>query len=88
MKIYTLTVTNETMEEHADVQVTLYSNPEDAIKAYNEAFDEAKSEAHWYEEAWEDDEVATDTPYRWWQICDLAGNNASITIELEAKELN
>lgn len=87
MKIYTLIIIKETTDNHPIVATTLYANPEDAIKAYNEAFDEAKGESKWYKEAWEDDEIATDTPYRWWQICDLAGNYDCVTIELDAKEV-
>jgi hypothetical protein len=88
MKIYTLTIIKETYDEAAKITTTLYASPEKAIEAYGEAFDEARAEAAWYEEVWEDDEIATDTPYRWWAICDLAGSSDRITIELDTKEVN
>ena len=87
MKIYTLTITKETREEHASVETTLYANQEDAIEAYNKAFDDARASSVYYEEVWEDGEIATDTPYRWWQILDLVGDNDCITIELDTKEV-
>ena len=87
MKIYTLTITKETQELNAEVTTTLYANPEDAIEAYNKAFDEAQAEAEGYEEMWEDDEIATDTPYRWWSIYDMEGSYDRITIILDTKEV-
>ena len=87
MKIYVLTIIKEPEEQQAMVQTTLYANPEDAIKAYNQAFDEAKQASENYEDAWEDHEIATDTPYRWWKICDRAGNYEGVTIELDTKEV-
>lgn len=87
MKIYTLTVIKETRDECAFVSTTLYANPEDAIEAYNKAFDEANSEAESYTTVREDDEIATDTPYRWWSIYDMDDGYDRITIELDAKEV-
>lgn len=87
MKIHVLTIIKEPEEQHAMVQTTLYANPEDAIRAYNRAFDEAKQASESYEDAHEDHEIATDTPYRWWQVCDRAGSYESITIELDTKEI-
>ncbi len=87
MKIYTLTIIKETQELNAEVITTLYAKPEDAIEAYNKAFDEAQTEATNYEAAEEDDEIATDTPYRWFSIYDEEGSYDRITIELEAKEV-
>lgn len=87
MKIYTLTIIKETMDEPANVEIKLYANPEDAIKAYGNAFDEAQLEADGYEKMWQDDEIATDTPYRWWKVYDEGGNYSSITIELDTKEV-
>lgn len=84
MKIYSLTVTRETPDEFAEVTTTLYANPEDAIEMYGKVFDEAMA---YYTDAWQDDEIATDTPYRWWRICDTGGSYGSITIELDAKEV-
>lgn len=87
MKIYTLTIIKETQELNAEVQTTLYANPEDAIEAYGKAFDEAQAEAENYEEMYEDDEIATDTPYRWFSIYDEEGSYDRITIELDTKEV-
>ena len=87
MKIYTLTIIKETQELNAEVKTTLYANSEDAIEAYNKAFDEAQAEAENYEDVNTDDEIATDTPYRWFSIYDEAGSYDRITIELEAKEV-
>ena len=87
MKIYTLTILKESQDFYAEATTTLYAKPEDAIEAYNKAFDEARVKAESYENAYEDDEVATDTPYRWFSICDEKGSYDRITIELEAKEV-
>lgn len=87
MKIYTLTIIKETQELNAEVQTTLYANPEDAIEAYNKAFDEAQAEAEGYEDVCTDDEVATNTPYRWFSIYDEEGSYDRITIELDTKEV-
>lgn len=87
MKVYTLTIIKEIDEEHAEVDTTLYANPEDAIEAYNQAFDEAKIAAREYEKVYEDHEVATDTPYRWWSVSDIHGYHEAITIELDTKEV-
>ena len=87
MQIYTLTIIREIIEEPADVNITLYANPEDGIKAYKKAVDAAQIEAEEYERAYEDDEVITDTPYRWYGISDLEGYNESIIIELHMKEV-
>ena len=87
MQIYTLTIIREIIEEPADVDIALYANPEDGIKAYEKAVDAAKIEAEEYERAYEDDEVATDTPYRWYGVSDLMGYNESIIIELHMKEV-
>lgn len=87
MKIYTLAIIREIDEEHADVDITLYANPVDAINAYSAAVDKAQIEAEEYEKIYEDKETATDKPYRWWGINDLYGYHESITIELDAKEV-
>ena len=87
MRIHTLTIIKETHDECAYVVTRLYEKPEDAIEAYNKAFDEAKIEAESYSEAREDDEVATDTPYRWWSIYDEDDCYDRITIELDTKEV-
>lgn len=87
MRIYTLTIIKETQELNAEVTTTLYAKPEDAIEAYNKAFDEAQKEAEDYKEIHEDDEIVTDTPYRWWSICDMEGSYDRITIELDTKGL-
>ena len=84
MKIYSLTITRETPDKFAEVTTTLYANPEDAIEMYGKVFDEAMAS---YVDAWIDDEVVTDTPYRWLRICDTGGSYGSITIELDAKEV-
>ena len=86
MEIYMLTIIKETRDEQTEIETTLYANPEDAIEAYNKAFNEAQEEAKEYGRAWIDDEIATNTPYRWCQICDLDGWDC-ITIELEAQEV-
>lgn len=87
MKIYTLTVVKEIIEDPADVEVKLYANPEDAIEAYNQAVDAAIEESKEYEKIYEDGEVATDKPYRWYGVSDLEGYNESIIIELDTKEV-
>lgn len=87
MKIYTLTVIKEAMDEFATVKVNLYANPEAAVEAYNKAFDEAQAEAEDYKDVNTDDEVVTDTPYRWFAIYDDGGSYNRITIELDAKEV-
>lgn len=87
MKIYTLTIIKETQELNAEVTTTLYANPEDALQAYSDAFGDARAEAMNYEAVEEDDEIATDTPYRWWSIYDEEGSYDRITIELDAKEV-
>ena len=87
MKIYTLTVVRETQDRFADAETTLYANPEEAIEAYNQAFDEATREAQEYGDMWQDHEIATDTPYRWWRVADMAGTYDVITIELDTKEV-
>lgn len=87
MKIYTLTILKESQEFYAEVTTTLYAKPEDAIEAYNKAFDEAREKAESYEDVCTDDEIATDTPYRWFSIYDEAGSYDRITIELDAKEV-
>ena len=87
MKIYTLTIIKENHNESTLVLTTLYSKSEDAIKAYNKAFDEAKTEAENYVEIREYNEIATNTPYRWWSIYDVYDSYNRITIELEAKEV-
>lgn len=87
MKIYTLTIIKETYDEPALVLTTLYGKSEDAIKAYNKAFDEAKAEAESYSAVREDDEIATNTPYRWWSIYDMDDGYDRITIELDTKEV-
>ena len=87
MKICTLTIVKEMHEEPADVEITLYVNPEDGIKAYEAAVEKAKIEAREYEKPYEDDETITATPYRWWSICDMAGYYESIIIELHMKEV-
>lgn len=87
MKIYTLTIIKETQELNAEVNTTLYAKPEDAIEAYNKAFDEAQAEAKNYEAVCEDHEIVTDTPYRWWSIYDIEGSYDRITIELDTKEV-
>lgn len=85
MKIYTLTIIKETQELNAEVETTLYENPEDALRAYNRAVDEAQTKAELYEDVWEDDEIANDKPYRWWSIYDTAGSYDRITIEFDTK---
>ena len=87
MKIYALTIIKETTDEHSSVATKLYAKPEDAIKAYNNAIDEAQEEAKNYTDVHEANEIATDTPYRWWSIYDLDGSYCSITIELDTKEV-
>lgn len=87
MKIYTLTIIKETQELNAEVTTTLYVNPEDALQAYSDAFENARAEAMNYETVEEDDEIATDTPYRWWSIYDEEGSYDRITIELDTKEV-
>ena len=87
MKIHVLTIMKETYDEPVKLTTTLYADPEKAVEAYGEAFNDARAEAAWYEESFEEHEIATDTPYRWWAICDLAGSNDRITIELDAKEV-
>ena len=87
MKIYTLTIIKDSVYEPATAETKLYASSEDAIEAYNKAFDDARYESQFYEEAKEDGEVATDTPYRWWRIYNSRGDYSSITIELDAKEL-
>ena len=88
MKIYALTIIKETQELNAEVTTTLYAKPKDAIEAYNKAFDEAQAEAESYEDVYADDEIVTDTPYRWFGIYDEEGSYDRITIELDAKEVN
>ena len=87
MKIYTLTIIKETQELNAQVTTTLYAKPEDAIEAYNKAFDEAQAEAENYEDVGSDDEIATNTPYRWFSIYDEEGSYDRITIELDSQEV-
>jgi hypothetical protein len=87
MEIYILTIIKETQELNAEVITTLYAKPEDAIEAYNKAFDEAQTEAKNYETGCEDHEIVTDTPYRWWSIYDEDGSYDRITIELDTKEV-
>lgn len=86
MRIYTLTIIKETTDEFPTVETKLYANPEDAVEAYGKAFDDAQEIVNSYKDAHEDDEVATDTPYRWWRAYDYLGIK-SITIELEVKEV-
>ena len=87
MKVYVLTIIKENYDEPVKLTTTLYADPERAVEAYGEAFDNARAEAARYEESFEEHEIATDTPYRWWAICDLAGSNDRITIELDTKEV-
>lgn len=87
MKIYTLTIIKEIIENPADVEITLYANPKEAIKTYSVAVDKARIEAKEYEKPYEEKEVVTDTPYRWYGISDLAGYHESIIIELHEKEV-
>ena len=87
MKIYTLTIVREIQDSFAEAETTLYINPEEAIQAYNQAFDEITKEAQEYEDMWQDHEIATDTPYRWWRVADMAGTYDVITIELDTKEV-
>lgn len=87
MEIYILTIIKETQELNAEVTTTLYAKPEDAIEAYNKAFDEAQAEAKNYETVCEDNEIVTNTPYRWWSIYDEDGSYDRITIELDTKEV-
>ena len=87
MNIYTLTIIKETQELNAEVQTTLYANPKDAIEAYNNAFDEAQAEVKNYKDVCTDDEITTDTPYRWFSIYDKEGSYDRITIELDMKEV-
>ena len=87
MKIHVLTIIKETQELNAEVITTLYANPEDAIGAYNKAFDDAQAEAENYENVNTDDEIVTDTPYRWFSIYDEEGSYDRITIELNIKEV-
>ena len=87
MKVYILTVTKETCDEPACVSTCVYGKGEDAIKAYNKAFDEAKVEAKSYATVGEDDEIATDTPYRWWSVYDTSDSYDRITVELDVKEI-
>ena len=86
MKIYVLTIIKET-KLNAEVTTTLYAKPEDAIMAYEKAMDEAQAEAEGYEDVCTDDEIATDTPYRWFSIYDEGGSYDRITIELDTKEV-
>ena len=87
MKIYTLTITKEEMAELANVETTLYANADDAIEAYNQAFDDAKYDSQFYEYPDDEHEIATDTPYRWWRVYDNGGSYSSVTIELDTKEV-
>ncbi len=87
MKIHVLTIIKETQELNAEVITTLYAKSEDAIEAYNKAFDEAQAEAEGYEDVCTDDEIVTDTPYRWFSIYDKEGSYDRITIELDIKEV-
>lgn len=87
MKIYTLTIVRENPDKFAETETTLYANPEEAIETYNRAFDEATKESQKYGDMWQDHEIATDTPYRWWRVADMAGNYDAITIELDTKEV-
>lgn len=87
MKIYTLTIIKDSMDEPATAETRLYAKPEDAIKAYNKEFDDAKYDSQFYERARVADEIATNTPYRWWRVDDDGGSYSSITIELDAKEV-
>ena len=87
MKIYTLTTIRETTGEPAKVETKLYTKPEDAIEAYDKEFDDAEYDSQFYEYADEENEIATDTPYRWWRVYDMGGSYSSITIELDTKEV-
>lgn len=88
MKIYVLTVIDENQEEFATVTTDLYANPEDALEAYSKAFDEAQEKEKDYDKPYRHREIATDTPYRYYKISNERIPYDSITIELEAKELN
>ena len=70
MKVYVLTIMKETYDQPVRLITTVYADPAKAVEAYGEAFDDAKAEAAWYEQSFEEHEIATDTPYRWWAICD------------------
>lgn len=87
MKIHVLTIMKETYDEPVKLTTTLYADPNKAVEAYGKAFDDARAEAARYEELFEEHEIATDTPYRWWAICDLEGSSDRITIELDIKEV-
>lgn len=86
MKIYVITMVIEKENEHPEVRLTLYTNLLDALNAYSKLIDEANEISDGYEMPCEDDEVAT-MEYRWWRIYDGMGVD-SVTIELEAKEIN
>ena len=87
MKVCTLTIIKEKVEEPVNVEIKLYAKPEDAIEAYNKAVDEAQEEAKFYDDVHEASEIATDTPYRWWSIYDIEGSYDMIAIELDTKEV-
>ena len=75
MKVYVLTIMKETYDQPVRLITTVYADPAKA------------AEAAWYEQSFEEHEIATDTPYRWWAICDLAGSSDRITIELDTQEV-
>ena len=87
MMIYTLTIIKEGMDKLARAETTLYRNAEDAIKAYRKAFEDALYDSQFYQCPNTENELVTDTPYRWWRIYDEGGSYSSIAIELDMKEV-
>lgn len=81
--VYVLSTLTEQNEEVASVEVTPYQHIEDALRAYSDAVDIARKEAENYEQAVEEDEVATDR-YRWFRVADY-DSCAAITIQVDAK---
>jgi hypothetical protein len=84
MKIYVITMVVEKEHEYPEVNVTLYATLSTALEAYSDIIDNIDIKG--YADACEEDEVAT-MEYRWWRVYDNMGVD-SVTIELEAKEVN
>lgn len=79
-----LNIIKERTDVYAEVESSVYQNMDSALRAYNVAVDDARTEAKdWYSPY--EDEFATDS-YRQFRILESNGGNA-LTIEVQTKEI-
>lgn len=85
-EVYILTIVKEIEHDHPEIQTSVHSNMESALRAYDIAVDEARGESlEHYGMPHEDNEIATDS-YRYFRIEDMLGVEV-ITIEVQTKEI-